>query len=764
MAKPGKLEAVGQGPPTSADGDFARLFTDIAVGIYRIDTTGRYLDANPALARMHGFDSPDAFMAHFNAPEHRHYADPDARAALLRHADEQGHVGDIQCQAFDREGRRFWCTEWIHRRTNGQGGIDGYDAVVIDTHRQKQAERAALETKRALRQSETRFRALVEGSILGVVVHQAGTFVYANQTLAEILGYRIDELLGQKVDSLIIAADLERLRQHREEGRNEAIELRCRRRDGAIVWIKSLSHAIEWDGKPARQVTIIDISDRKFAEEVRRQSEEKYRYLVEGSIQGILIQRNMRPLFVNQAYADIYGHTVDEIMALETIADLFHEEDRDRLTEYSRRRLGDQNAPIRYAYRGVRKDGSVIWLENQVSVVTWEGRKAIQATTFDITDSRRAELALRASEEKFRNLVEGSAQGTLIVDGNWKPLFINRAFADIFGYERIEDFLAFDSLEGLITPRERQRLRRYTSARLKGDPAPARYDVHSRRRDGKPIWVNCVATMIEWVGETALQVLVIDVTAEKQAQEAQRLASEQAEMANRAKSEFLANMSHELRTPLNAIIGFAEGIKSNAFGPSSVEKYAEYAQDIYDSGHHLLSIINDILDLAKIDSGRMTLDEDIVALREITEACVRLIKNRAEDAGLDISVDIADGVDRLRADERKLKQILINLLSNAVKFTPNGGIVKVSADIEVDGGLALRVSDTGVGIAADKIPLVMEPFGQLAQVMTRDHDGTGLGLPLVKSLVELHGGTFAIESDVGVGTTVTVCFPARRVL
>ena len=764
MVKLGKLEALGQSPSANTDTDVARLFADAAVGIYRIDRNGRYLGANAALARMHGFDGPDAFIAYYNAPGQQHYLDADARAATLQHVDQEGEISDVECRVRDRNGAAFWCAEWIHLRRDMHGRVEGYDGVVVDVWRRKRAEKAALETKRALRQSETRFRALVEGSILGVVVHQAGTFVYANQTVAQILGYRIDELLGQKVDSLIIAADLDRLRQHREQGRNEAIELRCRHRDGSIVWIKTLSHAIEWDGKPARQVTIIDISDRKFAEEVRRQSEEKYRYLVEGSIQGILVQRDMRPLFVNQAYADIYGYSIDEILAMDSLSDLFFDEDRERLAEYSRRRMSDENVPIRYPYRGLRKDGSVIWLENQVSVVTWEGQKAIQATTFDITDSKRAELALRASEEKFRNLVEGSVQGTLIVDADWKPLFINRAFADIFGYEQTEDFLAFDSLEALVTPSERHRLRRYTEARLRGEAAPSRYDMRSRRRDGKPIWVNCVVTLVEWEGETALQVLVIDVTAEKDAQEAQRRASEQAEMANRAKSEFLANMSHELRTPLNAIIGFAEGIKSNAFGPGSVDKYAEYAQDIYDSGHHLLSIINDILDLAKIDSGRMTLDEDIVELRDTAEACVRLIKNRADDAGLDITVEIADDVGRLRADERKLKQILINLLSNAVKFTPYGGAVKITADIAADGSLALRVSDTGVGIEADKIPLVMEPFSQLAQAMTRDHDGTGLGLPLVKSLVGLHGGTFAIESDVGVGTTVTVCFPKQRVL
>ena len=761
MAKLGKLKALNQGSSADADADFARLMTDAALGVYRIDVNGRFLDVNPALARMHGFDTPDDFITHFHSKARQRYLDTDARAEALREVDRLGRLADVECQVLHRDGQSFWCAEWIHLRRDMHGRIEGYDGFVIDLTQRKQA---ALDTEQALRESEGRFEALVQGSILGVLVHQQGRLVYVNQALAQTMGYEPEEAVGLTIDNLVLLEDLKRLQQLREQGQNDSIELRCRRRDGSIIWLNTLSHPIDWNGQPARQVTIIDISDRKFAEEIRRQSEEKYRYLVEGSIQGILVQRDMRPLFVNQAYADIYGYSIDEILAMESVGQLFFDEDRLRLEDYSRRRLSGDDAPIRYAYRGVRKDGSEIWLENRVTVVTWEGQEAIQATTFDITDSKRAELALKTSEEKFRNLVEGSVQGTLIVDADWKPLFINRAFADIFGYERIEDFLAFDSLENLVTPSERQRLRRYTNDRLKGDPAPSRYDVPSRRRDGKKIWVNCVVTLVEWEGATALQVLVIDVTAEKQAQEAQRLASEQAEMANRAKSEFLANMSHELRTPLNAIIGFAEGIKSNAFGPGSVEKYAEYAQDIYDSGHHLLSIINDILDLAKIDSGHMTLDEDVVVLRDMAEACVRLIKNRAEDAGLDIVVDIADDVDRLRADERKLKQILINLLSNAVKFTPTGGVVKVSAEIDADGGLALRVCDTGVGIASEKIPLVMEPFGQLAQAMTRDHDGTGLGLPLVKSLVELHGGTFAIESDVGVGTTVKVCFPQQRVL
>lgn len=761
MVKLGKLQILGQGPSALKDADVARLVGDAAVGIYRMDANGRYLDVNPALARMHGFHAPGDFIAHFSAAERQRDTDGAARAAALREVDRHGQIADHECLVHDRSGEPFWCAEWIHLRRDMDGRVEGYDGFVIDLRQRKQA---ALDMEQALKESEGRFQALVQGSILGVLVHQQGRLVYVNQALEQTMGYEAGEAIGVTIDNLVVAEDLRRLQQLRQQGQNDSIELRCRRRDGSIIWLNTLSHPIEWNGQPARQVTIIDISDRKFAEEVRRQSEEKYRNLVEGSIQGILIQRDMRPLFVNQAYADIYGFTIDEILAMDSIAGLFFDEDRQRLADYSRRRLNGEDVPVRYAYRGVRKDGSVIWLENRVTVLTWEGEEAIQSTTFDITDSKRAELALKTSEEKFRNLAEGSVQGTLIVNGDWKPLFINRAFADIFGYARIEDFLALDSLDSVVTRSERDRLWRYTRARMRGEPAPARYDVRSRRKDGRPIWVNCVVTQIEWEGNAALQVLVIDITAEKEAQEAQRLASEQAEMANRAKSEFLANMSHELRTPLNAIIGFAEGIKTNAFGPGTVDKYAEYAQDIYDSGHHLLSIINDILDLAKVDSGRMTLDEGVIEPRAVVEACLRLIQNRAEDASVNIAVEIADDVDRLRCDERKLKQILINLLTNAVKFTPQGGTVKVTAHIDADGALVLSVSDTGVGIEADKIPLVMEPFSQLAQAMTRDHDGTGLGLPLVKSLVELHDGSFTIESDVGVGTTVTVCFPKQRVL
>jgi signal transduction histidine kinase len=233
-------------------------------------------------------------------------------------------------------------------------------------------------------------------------------------------------------------------------------------------------------------------------------------------------------------------------------------------------------------------------------------------------------------------------------------------------------------------------------------------------------------------------------------------------MASRAKTEFLANMSHELRTPLNAIIGFAEVMHMELLGPIGNQQYHGYVGDIHDSARHLLGLINDILDVAKIEAGRADLMETTVDLRAIFEAVARLIRERAVRAEVRLDVSLQPGLPPLTADERKMKQILINLLSNSVKFTPAGGIIRLIARLDEAGDLIIVVADTGIGIAAEDIEKVLEPFGQVDSSMSRKHRGTGLGLPLTRGLVEIHGGSFKLESTPGTGTTVTLRFPARR--
>jgi signal transduction histidine kinase len=239
-------------------------------------------------------------------------------------------------------------------------------------------------------------------------------------------------------------------------------------------------------------------------------------------------------------------------------------------------------------------------------------------------------------------------------------------------------------------------------------------------------------------------------------------AKEKAEVANRAKTEFLANMSHELRTPLNAIIGFSEMLTGEVLGPLGDRAYVGYAHDIVQSGQHLLQIINDILDLSKVEAGQLRLREEIVDVRHVIESSLQIVMERAGSAGLALTESIDPNLPLLRADKKMIKQILLNLLSNAIKFTPVGGTVKVVAKPEPSGTLTLAVEDTGIGIAVSDLPKAMMPFGQVDSVLSRKFPGTGLGLPLTKSFVELHGGCLEIRSEPNVGTAVVVQFPPER--
>lgn len=243
-----------------------------------------------------------------------------------------------------------------------------------------------------------------------------------------------------------------------------------------------------------------------------------------------------------------------------------------------------------------------------------------------------------------------------------------------------------------------------------------------------------------------------------------RAARDQAENANRSKSEFLALMSHELRTPLNAVIGFSEMIKEETFGPVGSPKYRDYAEDIHASGRHLLEVINDILDLSKVEAGAEELLEEVVVAGDLAKAAMTLVQGRASRGGVALDLDLPNEPVTLMADERKLKQILINLLSNSVKYTQSGGSCNLKVRSDASKGLIFTISDTGIGIADNDIPRVLSQFGQVQNRLNRKLTGSGLGLPLTMALVNLHGGTMSIESAVGLGTTVTVILPPQRIL
>lgn len=272
-------------------------------------------------------------------------------------------------------------------------------------------------------------------------------------------------------------------------------------------------------------------------------------------------------------------------------------------------------------------------------------------------------------------------------------------------------------------------------------------------------WFRCLVSPLEDENHIIIgaAVMHLDITAQK-------LAERQAHAASRSKSEFLASLSHELRTPLNAVIGFSEMLMMEYWGPLGDGHYKEYAGDIHTAGKHLLSLINEVLDLTKVEAGRFELHDELVAVPEVARQCLTLVSERALRNNLALHLSIDEDLVPLRADARVLRQILLNLLANAIKFTPSGGTVTTAASVTADGWLALSVTDTGIGIAPEDFHRVLEPFGQVDSELARLHsaESTGLGLPLCRRFVELHGGELKLESTPGHGTTVTALFPPER--
>ncbi len=405
------------------------------------------------------------------------------------------------------------------------------------------------------------------------------------------------------------------------------------------------------------------------------------------------------------------------------------------------------------------------------------GHPHIMGMALDITEERRAKAQAQAAEGRLRDGIESVTDAFVLFDRHGRLILWNGAFEDAFGFQ------PGTIRKGAV----KDELNRIAALAVKSDQPAAGGRAGARElelHDGRWLQVS-----ERFTGDGGTVVTAADVTAIKRQEEERRKSAEnlramvnqleasqeklallarkyevamtRAEAANQAKSEFLANMSHELRTPLNAINGFSEIMAAEMFGPLGDPRYKGYAGDILKSGQHLLSLINDILDMAKIEAGKMTLHYETVSLKELCDDALRLMRGKIQEAGLTATLDAPDLPD-VDADHRGLKQVLLNLISNAVKFTPEGGSIVVALSRPHPGQVRVAVTDTGIGIAPEDLARLARPFEQVEGQHSKTTQGTGLGLALTKSLIEMHGGELVMESEPGRGTTVSFVMPIRR--
>ncbi|MDH3234822.1 MAG: PAS-domain containing protein [Alphaproteobacteria bacterium] len=513
----------------------------------------------------------------------------------------------------------------------------------------------------------------------------------------------------------------------------------------------------------------VDITGLKDREAALEATQATLQLVLDNVDEGIaMFDADMRLAMINDQGLELLGLPKEEFSPGEPLETLFR-----RLAERGEFGHGDIDALVGSRLERVRgRTPSVIERECLDGRVLEVRRKPLRdqggfvSTYIDITERKRAEQALRTSEERYALAMEGISEGLWdwdIADGK---VYLSRRLKDATGMDVGEFLTETNAWVERIHPDDVAHYRSQIIAHLKGETEHFQCEFRLRCANGEYRWMLDRALALRDKAGRAYRMAgsVGDITERKRAELALKEAKEAAEAANQTKSQFLANMSHELRTPLNAIIGFSEMMHNELFGPLGNRHYNEYARDIFESGSHLLKLINDILDVSKLEAGKIELQDVDCDIRAIARAAIRIVAERADTVDVSIDLEMPRDLPALHADERRLKQILLNLLSNAVKFTPEGGRIVVTAEAPTTGGLAIAVRDNGIGMRPEEISQAMDPFVQIDSALARRYDGTGLGLPLTKSLVELHGGALEIDSAPDEGTTIRMHFPNERVV
>lgn len=510
-----------------------------------------------------------------------------------------------------------------------------------------------------------------------------------------------------------------------------------------------------------------EMAERERLNQTLRKAEREYRAIID-SVSDIIFELNAEGdiLFLNDTWPRITGFETEQCMH-RNLFDMLHPQDQEEQKTAFRQLVIGKRPAYRSFTRLRTSNGVYHAAELAMSMLRQDETRQLRVvgTITDVEDRRRTERALTEAEKKYRTIVENAAGGIYQVTPEGHFLSVNPAYARILGYDSPEHVMkhvrnAHEQLYRM--PRERARFIR----ELEQKGMVQGFEAEMLTRQGTYIWVNENARAVRdddghiLYYEGSLE----NISQRKEAELKMTDAMLQSDLASRAKSEFLANMSHELRTPLNAIIGFSEIIRNEVYGKIEQRQYWEYAKDIHESGKQLLRIINDILDVSRIDAGERQLNESTIDMKNLVQSCLDFVGAKVVEAQLSINNVTLNHVPDLVGEELAVKQCLLNILSNALKFTQAGGSITISDEVDSDGRLRLSVTDTGIGLDDDEIEKALSPFGQVETALSRATSGAGLGLTLVTSLMRLHGGHLELVSQKGIGTTATLVFPRKRVV
>ncbi|MFA6411625.1 MAG: PAS domain S-box protein [Syntrophales bacterium] len=770
---------------------YRQLFENAVEGVFQSTPQGTYVSVNPAFARMYGYASPEEIIAAVTNIGAQLYVHQEDRREIGSLLETQGFVEGFEAEFRRKDGVRIWGTINARAIRDDCGLINYYEGTIVDITERKLAEEGFRRQYRFL-------RTLLDSIPVPLYyVDAQGVCVGCNQAFADFIARTTEEIVGISLKELWQddsgASGLHLI--WGDEGAQEArvYETVLTRADNTPRdVIVSKAPFFNLDGSRGGEIgSFIDITDRKMAEKVLSISEEKYRNILESIEDGYYeVDLAGNFTFFNPSMCTILGYASEEMTGMNNRTYMDSENAKKvfrAFNEVSLTRISTRG----FDWEIIQKSGARRNIEVSVSLIVNPGEKptGFRGIARDITEKRQAEVKLKESEEKYRDIFENAIEGIYQSSPAGRFLSVNPYLASICGYDSPEEMV--QGIRDMATqfyfnPEDRKAF----CESLEQDGRIENCEYRIRRKDGVVVWVSNNARCVRDAAGRVVyyEGALVDITDRKAAERelerhrhhleelvrertegleleiAERRRTEQdllrakeaAEAANRAKSAFLANMSHELRTPLNAVIGFSDVLIKQYFGPLN-DKQEEYARDIAASGQHLLDLINDVLDLAKIEAGKDDLYYAPVSLLELFGSSLSIFREKARRHNLELRIEGEESLASLTvtADARKLKQALYNLLSNATKFTPDGGRIIVRArvvDEIVPGGkgssrgIEISVTDTGIGIAREDQGKIFEEFHQVYDPTVGKSPGTGLGLALTRRVIALHGGCIWVES------------------